>query len=274
MGKIKANGINFYYEVHGSGEPLILIEGLGYSTWMWYKQIEELAKHFKVIVFDNRGVGFSDKPDTEYSIELFAEDTAEILSALGISKAHILGVSMGGFIAQEFAINYPEMVNKLILCSTSFGGPDSIPIPQETLNIMLKGGGEYKSKEEIAEAISIALDEKNTKTHSDVINKIMIEKTNNPQPKYAYQRQLMAGVSFNAKDYLNKVKAETLIIAGKGDRVVPYENSKLLNEYISGSNRVIISNAGHLFFMEQPEITNRLIINFLKGRGLVDDKKN
>lgn len=266
MGKIQANGIEVYYEIKGSGEPLVLIEGLGYSTWMWYKQVDELAKFFKVVTFDNRGVGKSDKPDQEYTIEVFADDTAELLSALGIKQAHILGVSMGGFIAQEFALKYPEMVNKLIICSTSFGGPNSIPIPMETLSLMMKGGGVYKSIDEIKEVIATALNKENIDQHEAVLNKIIEEKINDPQPKYAYQRQLMAGASFNAEDRVNDIHAKTLIMAGKGDRVVPWENAKLLHEKISDSKIEIIENAGHLFFMEEPEITNRIIIDFLINR--------
>jgi len=181
MAKVSANGIEIYYEIHGEGEPLVLIEGLGYSTWMWYKQIEELSKRFKVIIFDNRGVGETEKPDEEYSISLFSNDLAELLSELNVESAHILGVSMGGFIAQEFALKYPKMVEKLILCSTSFGGPNSIPIPQETLNIMLKGGGKYESKEEIVEAIGTALNKDTLNENYDVIEKIMAEKVKNPQ---------------------------------------------------------------------------------------------
>lgn len=263
MAKVKANGIDIYYEIHGEGEPLLLIEGLGYATWMWYKQMDELSKHFKVIVFDNRGVGETEKPDMEYSIELFADDTAELLSALKINKAHILGVSMGGFTAQEFALKYPEMVDKLILCSTSFGGSNSIPIPQDTLAIMMKGGGTYKSVEEIKEAIGTALDKENIEKKRDVLNKIMEEKMKSPQPKYAYQRQLMAGASFDVEDRVDAIRAETLILAGKGDRVVPYENANLLHEKIQNSKVKVIEGAGHVFFMEKPDITNKLIINFL-----------
>jgi len=213
MAMVKANGIEFYYEIHGEGAPLVLLEGLGYSTWMWYKQVEELAKHFKVIIFDNRGVGKTEKPDMDYTIDLFAEDTAEILSEIDVHKAHILGVSMGGFIGQAFVAKYPEMVDKLVLCSTSFGGPNSIPIPQETLNIMLKGGGQYNSLEEIKEAIGVALDKEYIKENDEILNKIIEEKTREPQPKYAYQRQLMAGASFNGEESASRIKASSTVIS-------------------------------------------------------------
>lgn len=252
-----------YYEIHGQGEPLVLIEGLGYATWMWYKQIDVLARHYKVIVFDNRGVGKTEMPDEEYTIELFAEDTAELLDALGIKKAHILGVSMGGYIAQAFALRYPEYVDKLILCSTTFGGPNSIPIPESTLAMMFKGGGKYKSEEDIKKVIRVALDEKTLQKHEDVLLKIMEEKMARPQPRFAYNRQLMASAGFNTEELLGKIKGETLILAGKGDRVVPYENSQLIQNKILHSRCEILEGAGHVFFMEEPQLTNRLILDFL-----------
>ncbi len=111
-GTVHTNGINIYYEVHGSGEPLLLIEGLGYSSWMWYKQVPVLSKSHKVIIFDNRGAGNTDKPDSEYTVELMAEDAAGLLSELGVESAHVLGVSLGGYIAQELEKQFPEFVNK------------------------------------------------------------------------------------------------------------------------------------------------------------------
>ena len=122
-GKAKVNGIDIYYEIHGSGEPLLLIEGLGYSAWMWYKQIPTLSEQYKVIVFDNRGAGNTDKPDSEYSIEIMADDAAGLLRTLGIESAHMLGVSLGGFIAQELALRHPDMSKSLTLVSTNSGSP-------------------------------------------------------------------------------------------------------------------------------------------------------
>ncbi|OCA87957.1 alpha/beta hydrolase [Bacillus sp. FJAT-27225] len=271
MTKVNANGIEFYYELHGEGPPLVLLEGLGYASWMWARQVEELSKQFQVVIFDNRGVGYTDKPDMEYSIQLFAEDTAALLKALNIEKAHILGVSMGGFIAQELAICHPEMVDKLILCSTSFGGTNSIPIPKETLEIMLQGASKGSDPERARYAVSTALNLETVEQNQDILDFIIAEQKKNPQPKEAYQRQLFAGASFNAEDRVQTISAETLIIAGSGDRVVPYENARLLNEQIAGSRVAIIEQTGHLFFMEAPEETNQLIINFLNERLCVDN---
>ena len=127
MSQVLVNGVKLYYEIHGTGEPLLLIEGLGYASWSWFRQIEVLSDSYGVVCFDNRGVGKSDKPDIPYSIELMADDVARLLESLSIEKAHILGVSMGGYIAQKLAINYPQKVKSLVLGCTSFGGSQSIP---------------------------------------------------------------------------------------------------------------------------------------------------
>ena len=104
----KINGIQIYYEIHGKGEPLILIMGLRRNVEWWYRQVPDLSKYFKVLIFDNRGSGRTEKPVMDYSIRLFADDTAGLMEAHDIKKAHILGVSMGGYIAQELTINYPK----------------------------------------------------------------------------------------------------------------------------------------------------------------------
>jgi pimeloyl-ACP methyl ester carboxylesterase len=141
MPTVHVNGVKLYYETYGQGEALLLIAGIGYGTWLWAKQIPELSKYFSVIAFDNRGVGRSDKPDIEYTISLLASDAYELLRALNVERAHILGISLGGFIAQQLALDHPEIVNKLILCSTSFGGPNMILPKGEILQFMAFGAG-------------------------------------------------------------------------------------------------------------------------------------
>jgi pimeloyl-ACP methyl ester carboxylesterase len=120
MPKVKVNDIHMYYETKGEGYPLVMIYGFGGNLNAWDPRlVEGLSKHFKLILFDHRGAGRTDESDREYTIRLFADDTAGLMNALGISRANVLGISMGGMIAQELAINYPRNVSKLILCSTS-----------------------------------------------------------------------------------------------------------------------------------------------------------
>jgi pimeloyl-ACP methyl ester carboxylesterase len=124
MGKVKIDSIELYYEEHGSGDPLLLIMGLAADSVAWMFQIPAFAERYRTIVFDNRGVGRSDKPPGPYSIHQMANDTAGLLDALGIERAHVVGVSMGGMIAQELALNHPQRVRGLVLACT-YPEPDA-----------------------------------------------------------------------------------------------------------------------------------------------------
>ena len=127
------NGINMYYEIHGEGEPLVMIMGLRRNVEWWHKQVPVLSRHFRVLVFDNRGAGRSDKPEMDYSIRLFAEDTAELMRLTGMESANVLGYSMGGYIGQELAVNYPGMVRRLVLAATSAGGENAVMMSPERM---------------------------------------------------------------------------------------------------------------------------------------------
>jgi pimeloyl-ACP methyl ester carboxylesterase len=124
--KASVNGFLLHYEVEGAGQPLVLIPGFASGRSIWTMQIPALSRHFRVISFDPRGVGESEKPEGPQSISLLADDLALLLLALHVPSAHILGVSFGGFVAQEFALKYPLMTRKLVLCCTSFGGPHHV----------------------------------------------------------------------------------------------------------------------------------------------------
>ncbi len=205
-GIVPVNDINMYYEIHGEGEPLLLIEGLGYSSWMWYKQIPELSKEYRVIVYDNRGVGRSDKPDSEYTIELMADDAAALLTVLGVESAHVLGVSMGGYIAQELALRHPEKVRSLILAGTNKGEGNSLNKNSSLLNGYLKLWGllpgmlEISGKasvpsinhnygvskeDKIMYGLSVALSREFFRDHPEEIDRIVKWRLENPQPGYA-----------------------------------------------------------------------------------------
>jgi len=124
--KVSVNGFRLYYEIEGDGEPVVLIPGFASGRETWAMQTPSLSRNFRVITFDPRGVSESDKPEGPQSIGLLADDVAHLLQALGISRAHIVGASFGGFVAQEFALRYPFMTRKLVLCCTSFGGPNHV----------------------------------------------------------------------------------------------------------------------------------------------------
>ena len=126
MPKVSVNGFQLHYETEGEGEPIVLIPGFASGREIWARQTPALSRDFRVITFDPRGVSASDKPDGPQTIGLLADDIAHLLLVLHVHKAHVLGASFGGFVAQEFALKYPSMTGKLVLCCTSFGGPNHI----------------------------------------------------------------------------------------------------------------------------------------------------
>ena len=263
MPVVHANGIDIHYEIHGSGEPLVLIGGLGADTFLWFRQVPELSRHFQVIVFDNRGSGESDKPEEPYTIKMFADDTAGLLKAIQIPRAHILGASLGGLIAQEFALDYPEMVNKFILVSTNFGGPNAIPMPRETILESMKRTGDPET--DIRNNFKLFTSAEWQQANPEVVNEYVQWRVAHPQPVAAYQRQAMSVLPYNAEDRVARITAPTLIMHGDFDRVVPVGNASLLAAKIPGSKLMIFPNGNHAFTIEMPEQFNAAVVEFLKS---------
>ncbi len=266
-GKIKANGTEIYYEIAGNGPALVLIEGLGVATWFWEKQQPAFARHFTTIVYDNRGVGKSEKPPGPYSIRMMADDLAGLLDSLKISKAHLLGVSMGGFIAQDFALRYPQKVDRLILVSTSAGGPDHAPMAPEVLQTMFATDG---SPRELARR-KLALAYSGAFMAINEIEHLIDLRLANLQPPHAYVAQATAGASFNLSDQVRQIQARCLILAATGDKLVPVANAHNLVKKIPNSRLKIYEGYGHQFFVEIPEAFNREVIDFLSSASPARD---
>jgi 3-oxoadipate enol-lactonase len=212
MPYVKVNDINMYYEIHGDGEPLVLIVGLGTDISEWEGIIRWLAQKNKALAFDNRGAGRTDKPDTHYSIEMMADDTAGLMQTLGIQQAHILGISMGGRIALALALRHSKSVKKLVLVSTS--------------------------------ARSI----KNWRSHFfGILSSMPIFRSKYPQPHYAFMRQRQASFVYNCTDKLHELEIPTVIMHGKKDKIVPYTLAEEMHTGIKGSKMLAFAG-GHLFF--------------------------
>jgi pimeloyl-ACP methyl ester carboxylesterase len=140
MPRQRVGDIEIYYEVHGAGpRTLVMVRGLGSNLLSWYEQIDVLPRHYKCVMFDNRGAGRTDKPDAPYSIKQMADDTAGLMDALGIGRAALLGISMGGMIAQEFALYHQEKLSCLILGCTHFGGANVVQSPPEIAAAIMAG---------------------------------------------------------------------------------------------------------------------------------------
>ena len=219
---VKVGNIDMYYEIHGEGEPLVLIHGAGLETSTVRPLIQMFTSKYKVVSIDNRGVGRTDKPDEPYSIEMLAEDTMRLLNAIGINKAHFIGSSMGGRIAQVIAVKYPEMVKGLILTSTAARVSPSM---KTELEIALKTPELW---EEMLKESAVLF----TQTY--------------PPTRESFYRQFVATVEFDGKNQLSKIKAPTLIINGTNDDTIPMGCTEELAKEIHDS-KLILVGGNHLF---------------------------
>lgn len=262
----KVNDIQIYYEEHGGGFPVVMIQGLGYPLGMWFLQAPELAKRFRVVVFDNRGVGLSDKPDEEYSVSLMASDTAALLRALGVEKAHVVGVSLGGYIAQELALSHPDLVGHLVLVATSCGGPRYLEVTR-ALWEEVAALAELPPEEIIRRGMALAMTETFYRENLELIDRCVAIRLENPQPLYAFTRQFNAGASFDSTGRAHRLAHPTLILAGAQDRVMPLSLTEELAQKIPGARLEVYPDAAHLLFLEKAQGVNQIILEFLSEQG-------
>jgi len=263
MSTVKANGIEIYYEVTGSGPPLTLIMGLGCSTRQWEWIVPVLADSFRIITYDNRGVGRTSKPDMEYTTDLFAEDTCALLNTLGIEKTHIFGVSVGGMIAQKFALKYPDIVDHLVLGCTM---PNFYHLPPTTEVLQRMQESQLLPPEESVEVIMrLFLSEHFFAEKPDPAAKLkeMMLAEKKEQGPDAFLRQLGAAMNHDTQDEVKNIKVPTLVITGDLDPIAPVENSRFLAEQISNSTLAEIPGVYHAFWIERFEEACEIIKKFL-----------
>ncbi len=268
MASIIANGITIAYEIEGNGPPLVLVAGLGYSRWMWHKMVPGLAQNFQVISYDNRGVGESDKPAGPYNAQLLAEDLACLLEELGVGETAVFGHSMGGFVAQAFALAYPEKVSKLILSATNFGGPRHVPVTQEALAVLMDTSSDPLTR--LRNGILISCAEGFAERQPAIVDEWLAYRAEHPIDPAGYQAQMGVGLSLMSEaacfeHKLSAITAPTLILSGAEDKVVPPANVDLLAQTIPHAETAIIDQAGHFFPFEQPETAVTIVTKFLQG---------
>jgi 3-oxoadipate enol-lactonase len=263
MATARINGIDLYYEVHGNGEPLLLIMGLGANTSSWFSQIAAFSREYQVIAFDNRGAGRSDKPNEAYSMGQLADDARGILDHLGIPSAHVFGMSLGGMIAQELVLRAPERVRTLILGGTMAGGPTAIFAGPEVIQQFISLAG-MPIVQAIEAGLALIYSERFIEQKKGELVRRMIMNAHLTAPMYALQRQFMAIVGFDTTARLPEIIAPTLVLAGTVDRVMPLENSRQIAAGISGARLVEFEGAGHGFLVEKAEEANAAVLSFLR----------
>ncbi len=231
------------WERHGYGPPLLLIHGLGYARWGWEPVVEPLSRSFDVILFDNRGVGESDAPAGPYTAAEMAGDAAQVLDEAGVERAHVLGTSLGGMVAQELALAHPSRVDKLVLACTTPGGQRAFPMPQRTVELM-------QGRATLREFTENALE---PDPQPELVDRILVHRERTAQPFEHWASQAAAGATFDAHSRLGSLGMPTLVQTGDGDLVVDPRNSDLLVEAIPDARLSIVAGAGHVFMWQQPE---------------------
>jgi pimeloyl-ACP methyl ester carboxylesterase len=266
MPAIKVNDCDLYYETYGEGTPLVLIMGLRRNLLWWYRQIPELSRNFHVVAFDNRGAGRSDKPVMEYSIGLFADDTAGLMEALGLQNAHILGVSMGGYIAQELALRHQDKVRSLILGCTSCGGSRTVVMNGERLKKFTANDG-LTPEEILRKDMDIYFSDGFIRDHPDKVQELTEISLRHYQPADAFFRQFAACSHHDTAQRLSGIDMPVLIAAGDDDPLVPSVNSTILKELIPHAELCFFPGCRHCFFIEAAETFNRKAIQFFSAAG-------
>jgi pimeloyl-ACP methyl ester carboxylesterase len=254
-----ADGTRIAWAEHGAGSPLLLMHGLGYASWGWGPVLEPLAEHFRVLTFDNRGIGGSDRPPGPYTARMLAEDGIAVLDAAGVERAHVVGTSLGGMAAQELALGWPERVERLVLACTTPGGAASHPMPEATVRLIMEPTPlprEERFRVFVRNALSEPYDEA-------VVEEITALRIKEAQILEAWQAQAAAGMSFDAFDRVGGIAAPTLVVTGTADEVVDPRNSELLAERIPGARLERFDGCGHLFFWQEPGRFVSLVTEFL-----------
>ena len=239
------------WDRRGNGAPLLLIHGLGYARWGWEPVLPELAEQFDVILFDNRGIGESDAPPGPYTVAEMAADAVQVLDEAGVARAHVVGTSLGGMIAQELALAYPERVDRLVLACTTPGGQKAHPMPQVTVALMAEAAT-LEPAVALRRFVENALAPATVEAHPEIVEQIMAHRLATAQQPAAWAAQASAGATFDAYDRLGGLAAPTLVQHGDEDVVVDPRNADLLVELLPDA-RLERVPGGHLFFWEAPE---------------------
>ena len=262
-GTVKANGIEIAYRMRGEGEPVVLINGYTGVKESWGLQVAGLAKRFRVVTFDNRGVGETTVPTEPFTVADMAQDTVGLLDALGIDSAHFFGVSMGGLIAQVLALDHADRVRKVALGCTTHGGRHAVQAEPEVMAILAAGSDpKIPPEEAIRMRLPVIFAPRFLKEETGKVEEFVRSSLRyRPTPEGA-AGQMKALSVFNVKKRLEEIRCPCLVITGDEDRMMPPENSRLLAEGIPGAKLHVVAGAGHSFFQEKPDEVNRVLAEF------------
>ncbi|MCA9625459.1 MAG: alpha/beta fold hydrolase [Myxococcales bacterium] len=253
-----------HFETLGAPQapPLLMLRGLGRAKAHWGRVVGELAPRFRLVLLDNRGVGLSDAPRAPFAMGALARDALDVLDALGIARAHVFGMSLGGMIAQHLAIAHPNRVDRLVLGCTTPGGPEA-ERPRLSAFARLAQARMTSIEAAIQAEGEMLLSDRGDRDHPEVIEEWIAIAKREPVAKRSLLLQMGAAIGHRAGEGLGRITAPTLVVSGDDDPLIPVANSRLLARRIRGAELAWIAGARHDFATEAPGELGRLLREFL-----------
>lgn len=265
MPKVNRSGVNIDYEVVGSGpKKIVLINGMGRDRNSWVMQKHALSERFSVILYDHRGCGKSDSPKDGYDMPNLVEDLKSVMEAARFDKPVLMGVSMGGMVAQSFAVTYPDMFGALVLISTAAGKP-GLGNLTEQFERYVKDMPGCEPEERIKRGLALIFSPEFVKKNKEAIDALipgLMESSASPE---VYNELLPNLKDFSTYDRLSGIEAPVLVLSGDADAIVNPENTRELARVIPGAREIIYPGAGHGLVIERYEELNRDVIEFVSG---------
>jgi 3-oxoadipate enol-lactonase len=252
---------DLYVEEHGSGPVVLLLEGLGQASWVWRSQVDVFADDFRTIVFDTRGTGHSPVPEEPYDVHDLAADVAEIL---GGRPAHVVGFSMGGYVALTLALAEPQLVRSLVLAGTGAGGPDRVPRPayvREGFEAALRLPADEARRAVLPYTFSPGWSD----AHPSRVEEIIAAGSEHPTPLVTIEAHIaLCYRYYDEAIAVEDIDAPALVIHGEADLIVPVENGRALARRLPNARYVELPGRGHNLMLEDPEGFNSLVLDFLR----------
>lgn len=259
--------VKLAYEVDGDGAPMLLVHGLGYCREGWGPAASLLAERFRVIRFDNRGVGDSDAPRGPYTVRMLTADALAVLDAAQVERAHVVGVSLGGLVAQMLAVTAPDRVDRLVLVGSTPGGVHSHGVPAASLKLMAEAPA-LEHEELLRRLVLNALSPRTVAERPGLVEEIVAYRRGRSPRFGPWLSQAAAGAWFGLHGRREGIHAPTLVLHGADDRVMDPRNGEVLAQGIPGAEHVVFEGSGHLVFWEEPERFVAAVAAFCDGSAV------
>jgi 3-oxoadipate enol-lactonase len=242
-----------YWESTGTGDPVLLIHGLGLSGGAWWRTVDALAESMRVITFDHRGIGQSESLTYTYTTEAMADDAVSILDDLAMDRVHLYGFSLGGMVAQQVALRHPDRVQSLVLGGTHSGGRRAA-VPDPEVMGFFQRRATMTSEQAAWASVPYNYGPRCRATQADRIAEDIERRLRNPFNERAYRAQLLAASLHNCYGRLDRIRAPTLVVHGARDRIIPVANAHMTAARVPGAQITILEDAGHLYPTEDTAV--------------------